>query len=32
MSLATSREEALLEARHFKGGATRLDESGLHFD
>jgi len=32
MSLARSKEEALLDAHHFKGGATKLDESGLHFD
>src|SRR5262249_50105696 len=32
MSLVMSKEEALLETRHFKGGATKLDESGLRFD
>jgi GNAT superfamily N-acetyltransferase len=32
MSLVNSREEALLKARHFKGGAAKLDQGGLRFD
>lgn len=32
MSLAMSKEEALLQARHFKGGAAKLDQGGLRFD